>query len=174
MRALEAARTVGATEWAIGAGAVRDQVWSRLHGREHESAPRDVDLVFFDPSDLTPEHDRRVTDALRQQAPDVTWEAVNQAAVHHWYERRFGVPVAPLPNVEAGIATWPETCTAVAVRLDERDRLHVIAPYGLDDLFQLIVRHNPARVTVEQFHARVRDKRWLERWPRLRVVPPLP
>jgi hypothetical protein len=40
----------------------------------------------------------------------------------------------------------------------------------LDDLFDLRVRHNPARATVEQLMARHTRKRWLEHWPLLRVV----
>ena len=45
-----------------------------------------------------------------------------------------------------------------------------VAPHGLDDLFGLRVRHNPARATVEQFMARHTSNRWLEQWPRLNVV----
>jgi hypothetical protein len=44
-----------------------------------------------------------------------------------------------------------------------------VAPHGLDDLFGLPVRHNPARATVEQFMARHTGKRWLKQWPRLSV-----
>ncbi len=48
--------------------------------------------------------------------------------------------------------------------------LTVVAPHGLDNLFGLRVRHNPARATVERFMARHTGKRWLEQWPRLTVV----
>ena len=44
------------------------------------------------------------------------------------------------------------------------------AQHGLDDLFGLRVRHNPASATVGQFMARHTRKRWLEQWPRLSVV----
>lgn len=48
--------------------------------------------------------------------------------------------------------------------------LTAVAPHGLDDLFDLRVRHNPARAAVEQFLARHTGKLWLEQWPLLSVV----
>lgn len=65
---------------------------------------------------------------------------------------------------------WPETATAVAVRLRHDDSLHVVAPYGLDDLFNLVCRRNPAIVTREQFQRRVQNKQIAKRWPRVRVL----
>lgn len=35
------------------------------------------------------------------------------------------------------LSLWPETATAVAVRLLENNALEIIAPFGLDDLFEL-------------------------------------
>jgi hypothetical protein len=37
----------------------------------------------------------RLAAVLHARAPDLPWEAKNQAAVHLWYPRRFGVEVAP-------------------------------------------------------------------------------
>jgi uncharacterized protein len=42
----------------------------------------------------------------------VPWEAKNQAAVHLWYERRFGQAVGPLTSIAEAVATWPETVSA--------------------------------------------------------------
>jgi hypothetical protein len=65
--ALEAARDIAAPDWLVAAGAIRDAVWDALHGRA-PVAPRDVDLAFFDPEDLTPERDDAVTSALCEAA----------------------------------------------------------------------------------------------------------
>ena len=59
--ALEAARDVDPPDWLLGAGAVRTAVWDRLHGFE-PSEPKDVDVVFFDPADLSPERDKRIAE----------------------------------------------------------------------------------------------------------------
>jgi hypothetical protein len=200
MRALAAARTVGAPDWLIAAGAVRTAVWDRLHGfapppaagaaspaatgaaspaaaGPRAIAPRppaslaDIDLIFFDPADLSSARDAAVEAALRTAAPDLPWQAKNQAAVHLWYAHKFGYAVEPLQSSADGVATWPETATAVALRLTEGDGLIVCAPFGLDDLLGLVHRRNPRRVSVEEYERRLRSKRISERWPHVRVVP---
>jgi len=171
MRALRAVRSLALPgSGCIGAGAVRSTVWDSLHGLSSPAPLADVDVAYFDPSDLSPEaeatHQRRLTGLV----PELHWEVVNQAAVHLWYERTFGRSVPPLDSLEEGIASWPETATAVAVRLDDRDQVQVLAPLGLIDLFECIVRRNPTRVDEGTFRARVEAKRYAERWPRVRVV----
>jgi hypothetical protein len=171
MEALRAARDVNAPDWLIGAGAVRSAVWDRLHGFEDARLPADVDLAYFDPYDLTPGRDARVEAELRQRLPSLEWDAKNQAAVHVWYPHRFGRAVEPLSSSADGVATWPETATAVGLRLTHADRLLVEAPLGLDDLLSMIHRRNPCRVTVEEYERRLAAKAIAERWPRATVVP---
>ena len=96
----------------------------------------------------------------------------NQAAVHLWFERVFGHPVEPLRSLEEAVASWPEFATAVGLRLEPDDRITVIAPHGLDDLFDRVVRRNPTRVSLETYRRRVREKRYVERWPDVRVIDP--
>ena len=171
LEALRVARDVNPPDWLVGGGVLRDLVWDRLHGRSRPAPPRDVDLAFYDPTRLDPERDAEVERALLGQLPGIPWDAKNQAAVHTWYGRVFGGPaVAPLRSAADGVATWPETATAVAVRLLPGDRLEVVAPCGLEDLFGLVCRRNPRRVTVGHYHRRVRDKRIAERWPRVEIV----
>src|SRR5436309_8900242 len=115
--ALEAARDVAAPDWLIGAGAIRRLVWDRLHGVAEPPLPDDVDLVFFDPASLRREREDEVRSALVARAPYIPWDVKNQAAVHLWYPNVFGVEVEPLRSAEEAVATWPETATAVGVRL---------------------------------------------------------
>jgi uncharacterized protein len=96
---------------------------------------------------------------------DLVWDAV-----HTWYGRVFGGQGAPLTSSADGVGTWPETATAVAVRLLPDDHVQVVAPCGLEDLFGLVCRRNPRRVSVDHYHQRVRDKHIIERWPRVEVV----
>jgi hypothetical protein len=126
--------------------------------------------VFFDPADLSPERDTRVEHALRDRAPGIPWESKNQAAVHLWYPERFGYDVEPLTSSADGVATWPETAVCVGLHLDGRDRLSIVAPYGLDDLLGLVHRRNPRRVSVHEYERRLRDKRIAERWPNATIV----
>jgi hypothetical protein len=169
MRALRAARDLDAPDWLIGAGVLRDRVWDHLHGFARPIG-RDLDLGFFDSSRLLAGHERKLQREITQRAPDMCWEVTNQAALHLWYPHVFGIQLQALTCSADAVAMWPETATAVAVRLRHDDSLQVIAPYGLDDLFNLVCRHNPAIVTREQFHRRVQNKQIAKRWPRVRVV----
>jgi hypothetical protein len=171
MRALRAARAVDAPDWLICAGAVRTAVWDFLHGVAAPSQLADVDLGFFDPVDLSPARDAAVERALHEAAPELPWEASNQAAVHLWYPRRFGFAVEPFRSAAEAVATFPETAVCVGLRLDADDHLTVIAPHGLDDLLGLVHRHNPARAPVEVYAERLASKRIAERWPRVTVIP---
>jgi hypothetical protein len=170
MTALRAARAVDAPDWLVSAGAVRDAVWDLLHDRP-PAPPRDVDLGFFDPTDLSEAREAAVTAALRARAPDIEWDARNQAAVHLWYPARFGLEVEPFTSTADAVATFPETASCIGLRLRSDDSLHVVAPHGLDDLLGCVCRHNPTRVTPEFYEQRVASHGWRERWPRMRYVP---
>ena len=171
MRALAQVRALRLHAWCVGAGAVRNLVWDALHGHSTPSTLADVDVAWFDADDLAPERDAALQARLREAAPDTPWEVTNQAGVHLWFEQHFGHAVAPLRSLEEAVASWPEYATAIGVWLDDADQLHLIAPHGLDDLFAMIVRRNPARVSVETYRERVASKRYAQRWPRVTVVP---
>lgn len=171
MSALSAVRELGLSSWCIGAGAVRNLVWDRLHGFETPSALSDVDVAYFDAADLSAERDTELQERLNRQLPDVPWEVTNQAAVHQWFEGHFGHPVEPLASLREAVASWPEYATAVGVTLRVDNSIDVIAPHELDDLFALVVRRNPVRVSVDTYRQRVAQKRYAERWPKVRVVP---
>jgi uncharacterized protein len=172
MDALEVARDVDAPDWLLSAGAIRDAVWDAAHGRPPTAMPRDLDVGFFDPFDLTLGGDRAVEDALRQRAPHLPWQARNQAAVHLWYPRAFGVEVPQFRSCAEAVATFPETATCVGVRLLEDGDMLVVAPHGLADLLACVCRHNPTRVSPDFYERRIADKGWSSRWPRMRYVAP--
>jgi hypothetical protein len=167
---LQTVRELGPPGAYVAAGIVRDTVWDALTGRRSAGAQGDVDVVYWAAAEREGGgpgvHERR----LRAARPDLDWEVTNQATVHQWHWEARGQLIAPHPSVEAGVATWPETATAVALRLQHDERVEVLAPLGLADLFALRLRHNPAQVGVDVFCRRVADKRWLQRWPELTLV----
>ncbi|WP_433299885.1 nucleotidyltransferase family protein [Actinoplanes sp. CA-030573] len=171
---LRVVRDAGLPDAWVGAGALRDLVWGERYGSGFRPAEvRDVDVAFFDAADLSRQRDRTATELLAAREPAVPWEATNQAAVHTWYHEVFpGDPVEPLVSTADGIATWPETATAVAVRLDAGDRLRVCAPLGVDDLLNGVWRPNARRVGVEQARTRLARLRPGARWPGVRVIGP--
>jgi hypothetical protein len=167
---LEAARACNPPDWWVGAGVIRNLVWDHLHGYQSPTPLADVDVIFFDATDLSPARDQAVQDQLIKRLPGVNWEATNQAAVHLWYEDLFGFPVPPFHSSEEAVATWPETATSVALRLLPNDEVQIAAPCGLADLFGLVLRRNPTRVTREQFQQRLQRKQISQKWPRVQVI----
>lgn len=170
MTILRTVRRCDPPDWLVGAGLLRNLVWDHLHGYSQPTPPRDVDVAFFDPAELSPGQDAKVTVQLAVILPDVAWEATNQAAVHLWYAEQYGKTVPPLTSSAAAVATWPETATCTAVRLLPDDSLQIVAPLGLEDLFQMILRRNPARVSPEQFRQRLQDKKIQQKWPLVKVI----
>ncbi len=149
--ALCAVRALGLHSWCIGAGAVRNLVWDHLHGFASLSALADIDVAYFDATDLSSERDAHLLRELKAILPDAPWEVTNQAAVYQWFEAYFGHPVEPLGSLEEAVASWPEYATVVGITLLQDDSLRVIAPYGLEDLFGMAVRRNPARVSIATY-----------------------
>jgi hypothetical protein len=170
MPALRAVRDLELSSWCIGAGAVRNLVWDSLHDYSTPSHLPDIDLAYFDASALAPESDAALQRSLCQAMPETPWEVTNQAAVHLWFESHFGHAVEPLGSLRDAVASWPEYATSVGLCLHPDDSIEVIAPHGLDDLFNCIVRRNPTRVSLSTYQTRVEQKKYTLRWPRVTVM----
>jgi hypothetical protein len=168
MRALVAVRELGLPDWAMGAGIVRNAVWDHLHNYGVPTPITDVDVLYFDRFDLSVATEAEAESRLADTEPSLRWDVKNQARVHLWYPRKFGREIEPLRSVEDGLASWAETATAVADRLVDDDRLQVLAPFGLGDLFGLVLRPVKGWASRETAEARAREKGWLEQWPLLR------
>jgi hypothetical protein len=163
--ALRAVAVLDLPDCWIGAGFIRNAVWDHLHDRPQQPPDSDVDVVWFDAQAPDATRDRAITAQLEASEPSLPWSVKNQARMH----LRNADP--PYANTAQAITHWPETATAVAVRLREGS-IHVLAPHGLDDLFALTLRPTPAftgpkRATVL---ARIAEKHWLARWPRLSLA----
>jgi len=156
--------------WYLGAGAVAQTVWNHLHGLPPTHEVKDYDVVYFDPDDLTRAGELAAQSRVAELLPDVAadCDVTNEARVHLWYQQRFGRPIDPYRSTEHAITTWPTTASSVGVHRDGRT-FKVCAPFGLDDLFGMIVRANTTLVTAEVYEAKAR--RWGQLWPRLTILP---
>ena len=159
-------------DWLVGGGALRDLGPDGMHTGFDPAQVKDVDVAFFYSWDLSPARDEAAEAVLQSSRPDVRWDVKNQAAVHLWYESRFGVAVDPLISAADGVGTWPETATSVGLRLQADDQLEIVAPCGLDDLLGGVCRRNPRRVTTEEYRRRLQRKNVAQRWPKVRVFDP--
>ena len=154
--------------WLV-AGAIAQTVWNRLHSREPAAGLKDIDIVYFDPDDLSESGKHSAEACVRTLFPQIPLplDVQNEARIHLWYEETFGTPITPYTSSADAIATFPTTATSVGVRR-LGGRFEVVAPFGLDDLLNGIVRPNKRQITREIYEAKV--KRWRTEWPRLHYL----
>jgi len=163
-RVIEAARGLGLLDGAIGAGFVRQPVWDHLHGYQPSEKFADIDVLYFDASDITPVRDLQLEQELARRLAGVPWSVKNQARMH----LRNGEP--PYRNTKDAIAHWLERSAAVAVALEARAPEPLLTPYGLDDLLNLVVAPTPSGAhRAQAYRHRLREKRMHLRWPRITV-----
>ncbi len=168
---LEGAPRLALPDWYLGAGCVAQTVWNELHGFPPTVNISDYDLVYFDRSDLSEDSEDFRAAQARELLQDLGGEIdlKNEARVHLWYPDHFGYAIEPYTSTEDAISTWPTTATAVGVRKEADGQLTVFAPFGLDDLFGLVVRPNKRQITEEIYLRKV--ERWTKCWPKLVVIP---
>ena len=154
----------------LSAGVIRNWIWSHLHGQKYDFHQTEVDVVFYDAEEINQQRTLKLKSLLEAKYPDQIWDITNQAHVHHWYKTESGHTIQPLKSMSEALSYWPETATAIAVRMDEQHQIEVIAPLGLSDLFELKLRWNDRFVSRGVFEQRVKTKRFLERWPQLEIV----
>ena len=162
---LDAVRRQRLPDWAVGAGFIRTAVWDALHGYAECTPLPDVDVLFFDPDDLSRRREAAIDAALRDALPSIPWSAKNQARMH----LRNGD--APYADTAGALRFWLETPTAVAVRIGDDGAARLLAPFGVDDLLAMTCRPTPSgRPRFAEYQWRMRARNWPGRWPRVRVL----
>lgn len=168
--ALRRAEVLALPDWYLGAGCIAQTVWNHLTGKEPAAHIKDLDLAYFDPTDLSKKSETRREEEVEALFRDIhiKVDVKNQARVHLWYKEAFGYPIDPYPSVEAAISSWPTTATCIGVRT-YKGQFTVYAPYGLNDLFDMVARPNKVQITEEIYMKKV--NRWKACWPGLKIIP---
>jgi uncharacterized protein len=170
MQVLGTARDLDLPDWLIFSGAVYQRVLNARTGRELDYGIKDYDLGYFDPDVSWAAEDaviRRVAAAFEPPLRELV-EVRNQARVHLWFEGKFGEPYAPLGCTSEALERFVSPLFSVGVRLEPDDRTTIVAPFGLEDLFDLRLRPNPRRRT--NGFARTAAS-VAARWPEIKVEP---
>ena len=156
--------------WLVG-GCLFQTVWNRLSGRPPQAGIRDYDIFYFDPDDLSEASELAINQRAQRcfSGLDAQLELKNQARVHTWYPAYFGRPCPPLQSACAGIDRFLVGSTSVGL-YQQGDQTTVYAPYGLDDLYQGMLRANPAVDHGPLYEQKVRD--YQARWNWLRMPGP--
>ncbi|WP_076408291.1 nucleotidyltransferase family protein [Shewanella sp. UCD-KL12] len=168
MEAVHFAAQLNLPQWLLSAGFLRDLVWDRLHQQTPQEPPQessnqlnDIDLIYFDPDELSEAQEKIYEAQLKLWSPHLPWSVKNQARMHIRNQDE------PYMSCEHAMSFWPECETAVGVHFSEPDNQFIwVAPFGLDSLFSLALTHNTKR-DISLFNARVTQKSWLTRYPKL-------
>ncbi|GAB2787577.1 nucleotidyltransferase family protein [Halomonas shantousis] len=160
--ALKVASQLQLNDWSLAAGFVRNLVWDRLHGYSEPTPLEDIDLIYFDPTDVSERRDRLLESRLHGMLGR-RWSVKNQARMHVRNDD------TPYHSMADAMTYWVELETAVGVRLTggKANVLEIVAPLGLESLFNLNVTMNPKRKKPKAFADRVQGKGWKKKWPML-------
>lgn len=166
---LQRARMMKLPDWWLVSGALYNTVWNHLTGRPSGYGIKDVDLFYFDGSDLSWEAEdvviRKGAELFAGLSHPV--EIRNQARVHLWFEKHFGQGRAPLASSAESIGHFAAKTHAVGLRLDAAGGLEVCAPFGLDDIFSLRMVPNRVMDNSATYESKAARAKML--WPELVV-----
>ncbi len=156
--------------WYLAAGCISQSVWNYLSNRQITSQIKDYDLIYYDNTDISYEAEDvyiQKGSKLFSTLP-IEVEIKNQARVHLWYEKHFGQKINQLKSCEDAINGWSTTVSAVGIN-KINGKINIYAPYGLSDLFGMIVRPNKLFTTKQAYEKKV--TKWIKKWPNLRIIP---
>jgi hypothetical protein len=161
---------LGAKDAWLVAGCLYQSLWNILSDRPVTENIKDYDVFYHDAVDTS----YAAEDAIIRRGAalfadlGVEVEIRNQARVHLWYEARFGHPRAPLRSSEHGISSFLVTGTCVAIGSDGKGGYRTAAPYGLDEMFEGVLRANKLYAQRDLFEAKAES--YVARWPWLQTV----
>jgi hypothetical protein len=169
MHVLTHARSLIVPQWRLVAGCLYQTVWNHQTGRPRGMGIKDYDLIYFDERDLSWQaEDGAIKRTAQRFGALGPVEVRNQARVHLWFEQRFGVPYTPLRSAVEALTRYASLVNAVGVRLEDDGRLDIVAPFGLDDLFNMIIRHNTSLANAPSHEAKGQRAKAI--WPEVTVL----
>lgn len=157
----------GLPECWLVSGAIYGVVWNHLTGRPEAHGLNDIDILYFD-NDLSWEaEDVVIREASTVFSSDLPIQIRNQARVHLWFPKKFGMAYPDLRRTTDAIALFAARAHCVGLRLT--DKLEICAPFGLHDMFNLRLTPNTALPNAKTYNEKT--QRQLANWPELAVSP---
>lgn len=153
----------------VGAGCINQTVFNYLHGFKIDDNINDYDIVYYD-EDTSYEKEDIVIKYVEALLSDlnIKLDIKNEARVHLWYNKKYNENRKPYVSLEEAITRWGTTITCIGVRLEEGN-LIVDAPYGLNDLFNMIIR--PVKIDFTEADYIKKVNKWKKNWPKLTIMP---
>jgi uncharacterized protein len=167
MEILHVASTLHLPDWWICAGFVRSKIWDDLHGFNDRTETPDVDVIYFDQTTIDEDVEKELESKLRKRMPNIPWSVKNEARMHLINN------LPPYTSSEDAISKFPETATALGVKLDQDNHLVLTAPCGIEDVIHLELRPTPYFTETKELAAiyekRIIDKNWKSTWYKINV-----
>ena len=149
----------------LGGGVIRNLVWDNLHGFSDTTPIEDIDVIYFNKTLCAKEYDSAIEERLMIKMPNIRWSVKNQARMYLINND------APYISITDAIEKWPETASAIILRLNQDGTYEFIAPFGFDDLFRLIVVPTPHFMQkLDRYRARIAEKNWIAKWKKLKIL----
>lgn len=166
MEIIKVASTLNLPDWWICAGFVRSKIWDTLHGFTERTQTPDVDVIYFDHTNIDENVEKELENKLINIMPQIPWSVKNQARMHVINN------LPPYTCSEDAISKFPETATALGVRL-EKDILVLTAPCGIEDVINLELKPTPFFIKTKELAAtyeeRIIKKNWKAIWHKIKV-----
>ena len=168
MQVLRLLRDADLPDCRLVAGSIYGTLWNAQMDRPADHGIKDYDICYFDPDTSWEAEDAVIKAVAAITPPDLLplIEVRNQARVHLWFSAKFGGDYPPLRNTDEALTRYLCYSDAVAARLESDDSISIAAPFGLDDIFKMVMRANPGRGTTENRAAKVASVQ--ARWPQVR------
>ncbi|MEH6945075.1 nucleotidyltransferase family protein [Bacillus sp. JJ722] len=167
MNLLKAVRSLNLPDWWICAGFIRSKIWDVIHGFSMRTPLPDVDVIYFDSTNINEIDEKKIEEKLKLIIPNIPWSVKNQARMHVINN------MPPYSSSTDGISKFPETVTAIGVKLDDNNRILLAAPWGINDVINLTVKPTPYYQEASErnkiYESRMKNKNWKSTWSRLRV-----
>lgn len=167
MDILRITKLLNLPDWWICAGFVRSKVWDTLHNFSERTPIPDIDVIYFDPTNIDENKEKKLEETLKTFMPAVPWSVKNEARMHI----KSNMP--PYTSSVDAISKFPETATALGVKLDGNGNVLLTAPCGINDVVNLVVKPTPFFSENQQrakiYEERIMSKNWKSTWNKLKV-----
>lgn len=169
MDVLKTAKSIQLPDWWVCAGFVRSKIWDVLHGFDERTPLPDVDVIYFDESNIDEAEEKKWEEMLKRINPEIPWSVKNEARMH------LAGNLPPYSSAVDAISKFPETATALGLSLDEQNNVVLAAPCGIEDVVQLVLQPTPffkqTEARAKIYEERMAKKNWKRTWNKIKVSP---
>lgn len=168
MKLLKTVQQSDMTDAWLSAGSIRNLIWDHLEGKSEPTPMNDVDVIYYDPDNITKEHEKAWDAHLTSITPNIPWECKNQARMHkkHGFE--------PATSVAEGMSRWVYKSCAIAARLTDDGEIELMSPFA--DWLECTASHKlhatPVMLETNPELPKIHyvNKGWDQKWPNLTLA----